>query len=80
VPQLGDPAAASDGVAIAAWQHFITVRDEKHRLVISKKDPQHVELYEHATDPGERVNAAASAPETVARLRGLIGPAADEKK
>lgn len=80
LPQLHDPAAASDGTAIAAWQHFITVRDDKHRLIISKRNPEHVELYDHNTDPRERRNAAASAAETVARLRGLLGPAAEEKK
>ena len=80
LPQLRDPAAPSDGIAIGAWQHFVTLRDDKHRLIISKKNPEHAELYERATDPGERTNTAASAPETVARLRALLAPPAKETK
>ena len=80
MPQLRDPSAASDGIAIAAWQQFVTVRDDKHRLIVSKKNPEHVEFYEEASDPGERTNAAASAAEAVARLRALIIPAVEEKE
>ncbi len=68
-PQLEDPAAASDGIAISAWGPSRTIRDDTHRLVISTKDPSYAELYDHKKDPHETVNAAAGSPEVVAALR-----------
>ncbi|MFD0893107.1 sulfatase [Luteolibacter ambystomatis] len=73
-PQLEDPAAPSRGTAIAAWESSRTIREDRYRLVISTRNPRQVELYDHVEDPGETRNAAESAPETVARLRGKLAP------
>ncbi|WP_035607975.1 sulfatase [Haloferula sp. BvORR071] len=71
-PQLRDAGAKSDGVAVSAWQEFVSVRDEGFHLVFSKKDAEHVELYDLAADPGEKVNAAEEKKEVVARMRGML--------
>jgi iduronate 2-sulfatase len=72
VPQLEDPAAASDGMAAGFWQGAATLRTDTHRLIVSGKDRKTVELYDHREDPAESVNVAAKQVETVAGMRGRL--------
>jgi iduronate 2-sulfatase len=72
VPQLEDPAAASDGVAAGVWQGHATLRTDTHRLILSRKEPAAVELYDHREDPAEAVNAAAKQAETAGALRSRL--------
>ncbi len=72
VPLLADPEAKSDGVAVSAWQDKRTIRNDRYRLIVSAKDPEYAELYDHERDPGERVNAAAGQPGKVAELRRTL--------
>lgn len=69
VPQLEDPAAASDGMAASFWQGSATLRTDTHRLIVSGKDPAKMELYDHREDPAETVNRAAKQEETVDGMR-----------
>lgn len=72
VPQLEDPAAASDGMAAGFWQGAATLRTDTHRLIVSGKDRKTVELYDHREDPAEAVNVAAKQEETVDGMRGRL--------
>lgn len=72
VPQLEDPAAASDGMAAGFWQGAATLRTDTHRLIISGKDRKTLELYDHREDPVELVNVAAKQEETVDGMRGRL--------
>ena len=69
VPQLEDPAAASDGQAAGFWQGSATLRTDRHRLILSGKDRATVELYDHREDPAETVNVAQSQAGRIAGLR-----------
>lgn len=69
VPQLEDPAAASDGLAAGFWQGAATLRTDTQRLIVSGKDRKTVELYDHSEDPAETVNVAVKQEETVAGMR-----------
>lgn len=69
VPQLEDPAAASDGMAAAVWQGHATLRTDGHRLIVAGKDASKVELYDHREDPVEAVNAAEKQAGTVREMR-----------
>lgn len=68
-PLIEDPGAASNGAAAAAWGGKLTLRDDRHRLVIARKDPAYAELYDHESDPAETKNIAADHPETVTAMR-----------
>jgi iduronate 2-sulfatase len=72
VPQIEDPAAASDGMAAGFWQGGATLRTDTHRLIVSGKDRATVELYDHREDPAESVNVAEKQKGTVDRLRRLL--------
>jgi iduronate 2-sulfatase len=72
VPQLEEPAAASDGMAAGFWQGAATLRTDTHRLIVSGKDRATVELYDHREDPAEAVNVAAKQEETVDGMRGRL--------
>lgn len=71
-PILEDPKAASDGIAAGAWQDKLTIRNDRFRLIVSRKDPDYVELYDHRADPIEELNVAAEQPAEVASLRGKL--------
>lgn len=72
VPQIGDPAAASDGMAAGFWQGAATLRTDRHRLIVSGKDRATVELYDHREDPAEAVNAAGKQKQEAAALRSRL--------
>ena len=72
-PILEDAAAPSDGLAFGGWADCTTLRTTTHRLIVSKKKRAHVELYDHAADPGEAVNAAALHPGIVAEMTKQLG-------
>ena len=72
VPQIGDPAAASDGMAAGFWQRAATLRTDTHRLIVSGKDRATVELYDHREDPAEAVNVAGKQKEEAAALRSRL--------
>lgn len=69
LPQIEDPAAASDGMAIGFWHGSTTLRTETHRLIVSGKDRAMVELYDHRKDPAETVNVAAKQEEMLDGMR-----------
>ncbi|BCU76436.1 sulfatase [Luteolibacter sp. LG18] len=71
-PQLDEPKTPSGRPALAAWESFRSIRDERFHLVVSSKNPGHVELYDHQGDPGEAVNVAADHPAEVAGLRAKL--------
>jgi iduronate 2-sulfatase len=72
VPQLENPAAASDGMAAGFWQGSATLRTDTHRLIVSGKDRATVELYDHRGDPAESMNVAAKQKGTVEVLRSRL--------
>ncbi len=72
VPQIEDPAAASDGVAAGFWQGGATLRTDTHRLIVSGKDRATVELYDHRVDPVETVNVAVKQKGTVEDLEARL--------
>jgi arylsulfatase A-like enzyme len=72
VPQIEDPAEASDGMAAGFWQGAATLRTDTHRLIVSGKDRKTVELYDHREDPAESVNVAESQKEMVDGMRERI--------
>jgi iduronate 2-sulfatase len=72
VPQLEDPAAASDGMAAGFWQGGATLRTDTHRLILSGKDRANVELYDHRENPAESANVAGEQAETAEALRSRL--------
>lgn len=71
-PLLENPESASDGLAIGAWQDKITIRNDRFRMIISRKNADYLELYDHQKDPGEQSNVAKENPENVASLLKLL--------
>ncbi len=71
-PILADARAASDGIAAGGWKDKLTVRDDRFRMIVSRKDPGYTELYDHRTDPAERSNAAGKHPEECLFLRKML--------
>jgi iduronate 2-sulfatase len=72
VPQLEDPAAASDGMAAGFWQGSATLRTDTHRLILSGKDRSIVELYDRREDPAETVNVATKQEEMAAGMKARL--------
>lgn len=71
-PMLENPESASDGLAIGAWQDKITIRNDRFRMIVSRKNADYLELYDHQKDPNEQSNVARENPETVASLLKLL--------
>lgn len=71
-PVLSDPGADLDGVAIGAWQDKLTIRNDRFRMIVSRKDPSYVELYDHRVDPMETSNIGTDHPGEAASLRKTL--------
>lgn len=72
LPILTDASASSDGTAVAAFGKSLTLRNDRYRLIISRKEPSEAELYDHQNDPFEQNNLATKQPDVVASMRETL--------
>lgn len=63
-----DPAQPGQAAAYGYYHGRRTLRTDRYRITEYRDGDPRVELYDHATDPLETVNAAGSHPEVVRRL------------
>lgn len=71
-PILSDARSGSDGIAIGAWKDKLTIRKDRFRMIVSRTEPDYVELYDHDKDPAEKSNSAKEHPGEVNSLRKLL--------
>lgn len=79
---FSDPAFRSDGLAYGYSQGRTTLRTDRFRITEYVDGEPRVELYDHAVDPLETRNVAASHPEVVRELLPILrrhAPRADRR-